>query len=638
MKPTPSQQESVRPRERGERGLRRALQVRLSSPATETVLLVVLTAAAAAVRFRGIGWGLPHLYNSDEQLLFAAAWRLDTIRPLSEMLSDFSLSFFIYPPFLMHCLLAAKWLAGLGHFLPTDVDAVERFCLLGRAISASFGVGTVVLLQRVGRRLDGPWTGLLAAGFLAFAPLHVRDSHFFTTDVPFTFFLVLLLLLSMRIAAGASVRFYLGTGIVAGIACATKQTALIALPVVLLAHLLSPGGTAPAAPRTPGSRLRRFLDWRPLAAFVLGVMVAAAVMDPYPFLVPRLFVEQARITAAFVAGASQPHWVFQFTDSSPLYWITNLLWFGLGPPLELVGIAGIGWAIWRRRTADRLILAFLAIYAVVVGLGPMKFVRYAIPLLPFLCVLGARCLVEIRRLARSAAVRRAIVAVEVTTLAASAFFSVAYLHVFETADARSVAARWIARNVPAGATVLADNSYTTPLLGSYFRTPDLLRRNNTLCRDNDCVLEDDFRIKVINLASRGGFPHVPPSAFDRYLAERLQGVQYLVMGDEYPEQYAHRPAEYPTVVAFYRQLADGTAGFREVASFKTYPEWLGIRIDDDRSELTFRLFDHPRVRIFERQQGATGAPTPTGDGPANTRRIAPARRSRASPTTPQGLG
>ena len=54
------------------------------------------------------------------------------------------------------------------------------------------------------------------------------------------------------------------------------------------------------------------------------------------------------------------------------------------------------------------------------------------------------------------------------------------------------------------------------------------------------------------------------------------------------------------VAQHYRDLFEGKLGFELVKTFKVYPSVLGISINDDPSEFTFRLFDHPRVYIFRR--------------------------------------
>ena len=103
---------------------------------------------------------------------------------------------------------------------------------------------------------------------------------------------------------------------------------------------------------------------------------------------------------------------------------------------------------------------------------------------------------------------------------------------------------------------------------------------------------------------------IPPERFEEYVRERLQGAEYVIVGDEFYEQYRHREADYPAVVRFYRELFAGQRGFREVRTFQTRPSLFGLTWDDDRSELTYRLFDHPKVRVFRRIANGpqTGAP------------------------------
>jgi hypothetical protein len=55
------------------------------------------------------------------------------------------------------------------------------------------------------------------------------------------------------------------------------------------------------------------------------------------------------------------------------------------------------------------------------------------------------------------------------------------------------------------------------------------------------------------------------------------------------------------VKQYYKDLFDGRLGFKLVKTFKTYPSLFGLTINDDDAELTFRLFDHPRVFVFLRQ-------------------------------------
>ena len=59
--------------------------------------------------------------------------------------------------------------------------------------------------------------------------------------------------------------------------------------------------------------------------------------------------------------------------------------------------------------------------------------------------------------------------------------------------------------------------------------------------------------------------------------------------------------DHAVVKQYYKDLFDGRLGFKLVKTFKTYPSLFGLTINDDDAELTFRLFDHPRVFVFLRQ-------------------------------------
>ena len=58
-----------------------------------------------------------------------------------------------------------------------------KIFLLGRIVSVLYGVGTILVVYLLGRRLfQSPWVGLTGAGILALGGLHVSQSHFFVAD------------------------------------------------------------------------------------------------------------------------------------------------------------------------------------------------------------------------------------------------------------------------------------------------------------------------------------------------------------------------------------------------------------------------------------------------------------------------
>lgn len=574
------------------------------------LLLALIALAGLGVRFYGLGWGLPYHFHSDEFLLAANAEKLRTASSLGRVVGG-EAKFLLYPPLLMFIqagLVSASTL--FRPFAHDDPASLTLFYLLARGIVAVFGAATVLLLYLLGARLYSRAAGLLAAFFLAFTVLHVRDSHFFCTDVPMTFFLVLILYLSLDIAENRKRGAYLIAGIATGVAVATKQTAVLAVPLVLAAHLLALWRGSPA--RWPG-RVRALLappSLKKLAVYFAAAALALMIANPFLVMYPGKYLAMSRTTLDFVQGANQPQWTFQFTGATAGYWFSNLLYYGMGPALEALSLLGVLWALWRRRRADLLALLLPAVYFAAIGFGYMKFIRYAIPLLPFLCLLGARLAVEAWQGLRSQALRFAAAAATALVGAASLFYCLAYLGIYARDDVRVQASRWIRANVPAGATIAFNTSYATPLLDEMFTRPQFFDSYTLGYGSDDFVKKDYYTLKALNFFTYASRSLNPPDTFRQYIRQRLADADFIVMSDEHSEQYAFRPREYPAVVQFFRRLYAERMGFRLVKTFVVTPSFLGLAIDDSGSELSFRLFDHPRVRVFQRVPAgaAPGAP------------------------------
>jgi 4-amino-4-deoxy-L-arabinose transferase-like glycosyltransferase len=567
--------------------------------ADRTVLLLLFAIlVGTSARFYGLEWGLPYHFHTDERVMAVFAEQLRTADSIARLTDQ--PYFFLYPPFLSYLLIGLVNLVGFFHpFSPTEPAGGTVYYLLARGITACFGAATLVLVYLLGKRFYTRSTGLLAAVFLALSVLHVRDSHFFSADVPFTFFVGLIALFAAAIAEEGTIQSYLLSGIFAGVGMATKQTALMALPMIVAAHAIA-------------VFKRNEVSWRDYKKVVcsgrffgllfLPLLVAGftfLLLDPFVLMNPRRFLQMSQIIHEFVMGINQPHWTFQFTGTTISYWFTNLLFFGMGPLLELVCVLGILWALWKGKIGDILILAFLLPYFYFVADGYMKFIRYAVPLLPFLCLLGARFLFDLWEISTRKEARLAVGALTAAVIVTSAVYTLAYLNIYREEDVRIQAAAWIHRQLSPDSTVLIDSSAATPLIGSRFFRPEFYGRT-VVENDMHATKKDYFNIKILNLLTNPPRPPLSPGWWQNYLEERLANVDYIIMSDEHYEQYSHRPDTYPVVNKFFHDLLQGELGYRLINSFKTYPSLLGTPLNDDRAELTFRLFDHPKIWIFKR--------------------------------------
>ena len=225
------------------------------------VLLVLILLVAFALRAYNIRWDEGKLTHPDERSTVAfyaptMRWPQDWSTALDPQKSTFNPLWdrnaghrrsYTYGHFPLYLLTISADLAGRTAPLfeklgasPETVNfvrllkGVPGYAYVGRFLMAVADTLTVYLVYLIARKLYGRRAGLLAAAFSAFAVTQIQLAHFFAVDpISATFTLLALygaMLMGERRTAGAAVL----TGVGAGLAIASKFSALpiLAAPVV----------------------------------------------------------------------------------------------------------------------------------------------------------------------------------------------------------------------------------------------------------------------------------------------------------------------------------------------------------------------------------------------------------------------
>lgn len=447
--------------------MQRRSAARHSDRRTVSWLLAAIVAIAAIARFWGLRFGLPHTYTRpDETIIIDVA--------LQFLRGNFRPAFYDYPWLYMWTVTGLYVLyyiwglfTGLFNSL-ADVVASWRdhwipFFVMNRALSATLGTATVLVVFRITRRLWDETTGLVAALFMALAFLHVRDSHYGTTDTMMTF----LLTLSMSFLLEAHFRNrrhdFVVAGLLGGLAAATKYNAILLVVPIAVSYLLNIFERA-------GSRSRAVLDQRLLlygVPFLMGFFIGA------PFVAFDLarFQEHMKVLSqsmeSGVQGIDLSHgWIHHLEYS---------LRYGLGLPLLAAGLAGCFAILAFQPRVGIVLLSFPIAYYIVAGTVKYQFFRYTIPMVPFLCIAAARLVTwavpaATARLTVGSGLSRRTKA-DITTIAHVLTAAVAVAIVLPSAvsvfqfdrimsrtDNRVVVARWFDEHVPSGSSVLMSGS------------------------------------------------------------------------------------------------------------------------------------------------------------------------------------
>ena len=557
--------------------------------------IAAATLLGGAFRFYGLAWGAPYFhFHMDEHLVFQDAYLLARDPHEAAM----SAKFFMYSPGPSYLLnLVVRIYEAVAHPLNLTVPRDEvTYMVLGRAISATLGTATIPLTYLVARRVSGRLAGVLAAFLLACAVIHLRDSHFFALDVSMTFCTVITWLCLERTVERGTFGATTASGIGLGLGLLCKYSAAFLAPLIGLAELLSPNGPRAVLPARPWIRA----GVRAAAAVALGVALFL-VLNPLVVMYFDKFRSDIKDWVIDpLSGTSKPFWIGQFADVNGVtYWFTNLLWWGLGPALEIWALAGIVWLLARRDRLAFLAAAFPIAYWLSAGRTATvaPFIRYTVPLVPPLAVAAAALSADLLRHPRWKLPATIATAIVVGT---TALYAVAYMNVFRQPDSRLLASRWLLQNVPPNAKILVEPSQNTPPMGSYLTAVDF---NASYVMFYPQTEKHDYYWLYPLDTYRSLYNRGVDDAFRRnYIQSRLALVDWIVMDETYLETYRHLPeSEHGVVKQYYRDLFAGRLGFQLVQTFKTYPSLFGHAINDDDAEWSFRLFDHPGVYIFRRQ-------------------------------------
>jgi len=182
-------------------------------------------------------------------------------------------------------------------------------------------------------------------------------------------------------------------------------------------------------------------------------------------------------------------------------------------------------------------------------------------------------------------------------------WAIAYLGVYRDKDPRLEAAAFIDRRISPGAKILVEPSHNTPPMGSYLEAPQLFQEYVGWGRNT--VRDDAYKLHTLDVYQYLYDADVPAAQKRDYIKARLAEVDYVVMDDTFDEFYEHlHGPEHAPVREYYRDLFSGALGFRLMREFRSSPELFGFEIPDEAAEMTFSLFDHPDIYVFQRYDPA----------------------------------
>jgi len=518
------------------------------------------------LRLYGIDWGLPtqihpdHSYHPDETaLLTIAQWMAQGGLHVKE---------FIYGGTLYFVLLrACIYFGDVFRDAIGGANTLANAILTARYFQVFIALVTILVVYECGRLLYDRKTGLVAALILAVSPAHIIATQTVRPDAISAFLVTVVMftaaqLLKSENSGRASILLYSGVAI----------GALAAFRLPLAAFGLLPFfGYIKAKQRTSGGPIRKLLIDRNLAMMAVVVVLTYAALSPHTFIYPDWFLAGLKMTAGFETT--------QFPDAvdrGPVFFQYGWRLFrqALGYPAYLLALLGIVYAMMVRRAEDMVVLIGVGLYFAMLAAVTWTVVRYTLPVLPLLALLGGVAVIRTQEMARHFLVRMVVPAIAAIFFGWTLMADLALLHVVASKNVRTLSGEWIAENIPRDKSIvviknyLEDNFFNPSIPSSHRVAAEFVFKGN-----------DNSRLFV-------------PGNYDYVVLHEMFYSDIERLGERHPQQ---------EIRDFYANWKRANMGL--VKEWKIPFRFLGIDFSGSFTAMDFSVIN-PGIRVYRAPDGA----------------------------------
>ncbi len=528
--------------------------------------LLLILCVAFVLRLYGINWDSGFHLHPDERMISMVADRIHFFDKLNP-------HFFNYGSLPIYLLKGVA--QGIDILFSSALGVYQGLLNVGRALSILFDLGTTFLIYKIViflfKKKD---IAFFSSFFYSVAFFAIQNSHFFTVDVLFTFLATLLLYRLLFYTKDQSFKSIFIIGVVFAALFATKFTAIIFLPIIILALLI--------------------FNSRPvtnLFCFGVSLLTFNFLFMPYAFLDFFQFVRDISLQLVMNKNAYIFPYTLQYVNTLPYwYYLKNVFLWGLGPIVSILSLVGLiqlifnfprtnFFEIFRGKqflTKFLIFILFYFFYFLVIGASAVKFMRYMLPLYPFLAIMAGFGLYKISKYSNTQISQLLIIG--------SVLWTLLFINIYSQPNTRVAATEWILKNIPTGSSLAVEywDDYL-PIYGG-----------------------DRYHFKELHLYD------IPDDGqkWNR-LNKQLKESNYIVIASNRLYIPLQKLADcstykscYPKTAEYYQKLLNGELNFKEVAEFSVRP---GIQIgsfkfeiNDESADESFTVFDHPKVMIFKK--------------------------------------
>lgn len=586
-------------------------------PYAINISLMIIVVIAALFRFHGINWDEGRHLHPDERFLSTVTNDLqwpetwDTyFDPTTSTLSPYSLpnmGLYVYGTLPVYIVKYTAILLNQNNY--------DKITIIGRNLSGLFDIATLLFLFLIAKKLFGSKVGLLAALLMSISVLNIQLSHFYTVDTFANLFVVGTIYFILRAKETGRWLDHALIGLLFGLGLATKLNVIILLVPIVISAALS------FYERMREQDLRAALEHTLVRLFTVFFIAALTfrIIQPIAFSGPTFWdwslnprwLTDVQEQQKILNGDSDLPWVQQWTNRSIAFPLYNILFWGMGLPLGLASLAGIALALYEliryRKLEHLMLVAYVGITYLYHARMFVKFMRYFLPIYPFLILFAAYGIAWLWKFAnepdqsstedsisttassrwtqilrRFQPTRSLILTIFGIVTAGTLIYALAFSTIYSKMNSRLQASRWMFTNIPTGSTLANEHWDDWLPIGGL---------------DGKTSYGDQGMFKSVEMAN---YEDDNPAKLDKMVTNLSQADYIILSSNRLYDSIPRLPVRYPMTSRYYKLLFSGQLGFERVAEFTSYPTFLGIQFPDQVAEESFSVYDHPRVQIFKK--------------------------------------
>lgn len=396
-------------------------------------LVSLLILIGAFLRFYNLSWGAPYFFHPDERNIASAISQLSFPNQLNP-------HFFAYGSLPIYIVYFTGVITNLivSLFQPTSIFSVsfEQASIIGRFLSAFLSSLLIPLLFIIGKKLKDTATGLLAAFFATTSIGFIQYAHFSTFEMWLTFFGTLLFYFCLLFLQKRTKKITIAIGLVFGILLSIKISSIVLLFPITPLFLLS-------------QSFKKFIF--ALSFFCLSALCIFIITNPFVLLTPFEFISSMQYESSVVMHTLPVFYTQGFINTIPIvYQLVYIFPFLLNPFLLIIFIPSFIFIVYtmikKRSLSFGLLLLFFLILFFSQGFFYAKWTRYMIPTLPFIYLILAIALINLKK---------TIILSSIVVICS--FYAFAFLYVvYVQPDTRINSMQWATKHIPPQTNIISE--------------------------------------------------------------------------------------------------------------------------------------------------------------------------------------